>query len=641
MAKWGYVGCFSEVGALPDPVKNAGNTATVGVPGSLVPYFSNGDQWTTFGTTASNTTYLRAVDFLSAAELAAVRASNGQGGDDLAPKIQAALDAAYLLTGSDQTGQGGHGVCMDFDPGTWVFSTLQLKPGMALRGIVDRMEVRFKQTDDAQVPLIDILGRGLNQDVIGRRTAVILERLDLNANGNVDINGDPIDCVHLRVDPDNEGDDDSANRTGLIATEISCGGASGWGIYNLKRGKMWLSKVQCTGNGKHPDLPNGKVGGLYSQGPDSFFHKTYCGSNGGIQLHIKSSQTPSIVEVELGVSKQPDLYPTLCIDKCTDAMIGGGGNCTGWIQVIGVEDDNTQDEYDTETRINFYDFEITLKDKSFQKEDTTFFTMDGAFYLENIRGVHMSNIRVKPASDKDINVHHYTNRPSYVVYIKGARTRATWHGPLPPLDDWNWPAGTPEQWPGSAPTNTYDSITNKPKQLRVITYDPTDTTGSVLFDRIKGVNGSLPISGPTEYDGGWYLSPTSVASSATIALDITKIRLDTSALATNTTVSFSGTPNNGTGFTWTVKASGGDRVVTLPADVVDAFTGSTISSFTCKSGVGNHIIFEYYFGSWKISGYPVRALIDKNYASDALAGAGGVAIGEDYHNAGAVRVRLT
>lgn len=433
--------------------------------------------------------YIRAITLFAddATALAEIRAPSGSTGTvDLAIKMQAALDAAYLLYGSDQSGAGGHGVCMDLDPGTWTISTLKLKPGMALRGLSDRFEVRIKQLAATQAPPIDILGRGQNQDVVGRRTAVILERLDINANGQLDAIGDPINCINLRVDAANEGDDDSANRTGLIACEVQAGGATGWGLYNLKRGKIWLSKCQFSGNGLAPLLPNGKVGGLFTQGPDCFFHKTYCGNNGGIQMHIKSSATPSVVEVELGTSKQPDLYPTVLIERCTDVTFGGGGNCTGWIQVIGAEDDTAANEYDTECRITFYDFVITLKDKSFTKADNTIFTMNGAFSLENVRGVHIQNVRVKPATDDHVvGGHHYTNRPTNIVYIKGARTRATWFGPLPPLDDWNWPAGTPEVWPGTPPTNTYDSITNKPNQLLICTTDPTDTLHAWKYDWIS------------------------------------------------------------------------------------------------------------------------------------------------------------
>lgn len=432
--------------------------------------------------------YVRAISLFADDEqaLSEIRASSGATGKDLAPTLQAWFDAAYLLYGTDQAGAGGHGCCMELDPGTWSISTLQLKPGMALRGLVDRFEVRVKQISTAQAPLIDILGRGQNQDVVDRRTAVILQRLDLNANGNLDTNGDPINCINLRIDTANEGDDDSANRTGLIAEEVQAGGASGWGLYNLKRGKMWLSKCQFAGNGLAPLLPKGKVGGLFSQGPDSFFHKCYCGNNGGIQMHIKSSATPSVVEVELGTSKQPDIYPTVCIERCTDVSFGGGGNCTGWIQVIGAEDDPLQNEYDTECRITFYDFVITLKDKSFTKADGSIFTLPGAFSLENVRGVHISDVRVKAATDDHVaGGHHYTNRPTSIVYIKGERTRATWEGPLPPLDDWNWPAGTPEVWPGTPPTNTYDSITNKPNRLQISTNDPTDTTHSRKFDWVS------------------------------------------------------------------------------------------------------------------------------------------------------------
>lgn len=466
--------------------------------------------------------YVRAITLLDDDEIAEVRDPAGSTGRDLAPKLQQWLDAAYLLYGSDQSGAGGHGACMDFDPGTWSWSTLQVSPGQALRGLVDRFEVRVKQIASAQAPVIDILGRGQNQDVVGRRTAVILQRLDLNANGNLDSAGDPIDCIHLRVDPDNEGEDESANRTGLIAEEVQAGGASGWGLYNLKRGKMWLSKCQFAGNGLAPLLPNGKVGGLFSQGPDCFFYKVYCGNNGGPQMHIKSSATPTILNVEFGVSKQPADYPSLYLENCTDAMVGGGGNCTGWILIEGQEDDPTAKEYETECNINLHNFSLTFKDKTFVDEDDVVHTLPGFIVLKNIRGVAIDNVRVKAATDDDVGVHHFTHRPTQIVYIQGSRTRATWRGPLPPLDDWRWPAGTPEQWPGSAPTNTYDSITNKPDQLSILSNDPTDSTHAALIDRIKFLfgGGIYGITDTTAVDAGLIgeILSTEVNSGAAVSL---------------------------------------------------------------------------------------------------------------------------
>lgn len=588
-------------------------------------------------------TYLRAMDYIDDSEKLEVRNPAGTGGRDLAGKIQAALDAAYLLTGTDQDGAGGHGVCMDFDPGTWTFSTLQLKPGMALRGLVDRFEVRFKQTGSSQAPLIDILGRGQNQDVSGRRTAVVLERIDFNCNGNLDANGDPINGINLRVDPDNEGDDDSANRTGVIAREIQVGGASGWGLYNLKRGKVWLSMCQFAGNGLAPLLPNNKVGGLFSQGPDSFFYKVYCGNNGGPQLHIKSSATPTVLNVELGVSKQANLYPSFYSENNTDLMFGGGGNCTGWILIEGEEDDNTANEYDTECNINLHNFSMTFKDKTFKDEDGVAQILPGYVHLKNIRGVSIDNVRFKPATDDDIAVHHYTYRPTQIVYIQGARTRATLRGPLPPLADWRWPAGAPEAWPGAPPTNDYSSITNKKDQLTIQSSDPTDATHAHLLDRIKGLFNSLEIAsgvkqtsaGVWDLTGGTILRPTSI----TTAVDITAGRNDLTASA-DTTLTFSGSPSNGTMTSLTIKATGADRVITLPASVVDMQTGNTVSSFTVKTNKSHVIGLMYMFGEWKVWGYPTRALIDKNYADDAAAAAGGVAVGEEYHNAGAMRVRL-
>jgi len=432
--------------------------------------------------------YVRAISLFADDEqaLSEIRASSGATGKDLAPTLQAWFDAAYLLYGTDQAGAGGHGCCMELDPGTWSISTLQLKPGMALRGLVDRFEVRVKQISTAQAPLIDILGRGQNQDVVGRRTAVILQRLDLNANGNLDTNGDPINCINLRVDTANEGDDDSANRTGLIAEEVQAGGASGWGLYNHKRGKLWLSKCQFAGNGLAPSLPNNKVGGLFSQGPDSFFHKCYCGNNGGPQLHIKSSATPTVLDVEIGVSKQATKYPGIYLENCTEAIIGGGGNCESWILIEGEEEDNTVDEYDTETVISLYNFQVKLKDKSFlDGGGGAGTTLNGYITLKNIRGVDIRGLRFTPAEDAEITGHHYTNRPTNIIDIQGSRTRATFNCPLPPLQDWRWPAGSPEVWPGTPPTNTYDSITNKPNQLQISTNDPTDTTHSRKFDWVS------------------------------------------------------------------------------------------------------------------------------------------------------------
>jgi hypothetical protein len=465
---------------------------------------------------------INALGLLDEDEIAEVRNSTGAGGRDLAPKLQAALDARYLLTGTDQSGAGGHGACMELDAGTWTISTLQLRPGMAVRGLVDRFEVRVKQTSGSLAPLIDILGRGQNQDVISRRTSVILQRLDLAANGNLDANGDPINGINLRVDPDNEGDDDSANRTGLIMEEVQVGGASGWGLYNLKRGKMWFSKCQFSGNGLAPLLPNNKVGGLFSQGPDSFFHKCYCGNNGGVQLHIKSSATPSVVEIEMGSSKQATIYPTFWSENNTDLMFGGGGNCTGWILLEGQEDDITANEYDTECSINLFDFTITLKDKSFKDGSGNFGTLPGFITAKNIRGWNINNVRFDPATDDDIAAHHYTHRPTQIVYIQGARTRGKLTGPLPPLADWKWPAGTPEVWPGSAPTNTYDSITNKPDQLLIQTSDPTDTTHAHLFDRLKffaggGIVGMTTGANPPTGCVG-ELIQTDVTSAAPVAL---------------------------------------------------------------------------------------------------------------------------
>lgn len=577
--------------------------------------------------------------------LAQVRNPSGGAGQDMGNIIQQWFDSAYLLGGSEQTGAGGHGCTMDLEPGTYTWSTLLLKPGMALRGLTDRFEVRVKQPSTARAPIIDILGRGQNQDVLGRRTAVILQRLDFACNGNLDDNGDPINGINLRVDPGNEGDDESANRTGLIAEEVQVGGASGWGMYNLKRGKMWLNKCQFAGNGLAPLLPNNKVGGLFSQGPDSFFHKVYCGNNGGVQMHIKSSATPAILDVEFGPSKQPHLYPSLWLERCVDAMVGGGGNCTGWIKVTGAEDDPLQKEYDTECSINFFDFALTLKDKSFTDEDGVVHTLPGYFEWENIRGVHINNVRLDPATDDD--AHEYTNRPTYAIYVKGARTTGTAKLVLPGLQDWKWPAGTPEQWPGSQPTNTYDSLTNKPKQCLIQASDPTDTTHAHLFDRIRGlyddtleVDGKVEFGGQLQLTGGTILPPTEM----TTAIDITKARNDVT-LGGNATWTFSGTPQNGTCCTVTVKATGGDRTVTLPASVVDLLTTQTVASFTVRQNAVHHILFEYLFGGWRIGGYPVpdewvALAASTSYANDAAAAAGGVAVGQRYRNGSAVMVRV-
>lgn len=603
----------------------------------------NGYEYLDPAVPANGGAYVRAIDLLTPTELAAVRNPNGQGGSvDLAPKLQAWLDAAYLLTGSDQSGSGGHGCWMDLDAGTWLLSTLQLRPGMTVAGLADRFEVRLKQTSTSRAPLIDILGRGQNQDVIGRRTAVHLYRLDLNCNGLLDLAGDPVNGINLRIDPDNgEIDDRDANRTGLIAEEVQVGGASGWGCYNLKRGKLWLSKCQFAGNGLALLLPNGKVGGLFSQGPDSFFNKVYCGNNGGPCMHIKSSATPSITEIELGVSKQPGTYPSLYIENCTDAMIGAGGNCNGRILVEGEEDDSGANEYDTETRINFYDFGMVFKEKSFVGDDLVYHDLGGYFTLKNIRGVNIENIRFMPATDDDIAEHHYIYRPTNIIEIVGARTRATFKGPLPPLNDWNWPAGTPEEWPGSEPTNDYDSITNHPARLLIQTTDPSDTTHANLFDRIRGLYETLNIDGVVEQPGATVVPKTEMPAAE---IDVLQARNNVT-LTGNQTWTFSDVaPTNGTTCGVTVKASGADRTVTLPAGIVDLTTGASVTAFTVIQNRRHWVAFFFLDANWYIAGYPmVDPLANANlgnFADDAAAAAGLVPIDGFYRTGSILKKRI-
>lgn len=464
---------------------------------------------------------IRAIDLITAEELAEVQDMENNPTTDLAPKLQAWFDAALNVYGDGAEGTGGRGARMELDAGNWRISTLQLRPGCSLVGRASRYEVRILQTADAQAPVIDVLGRADNTDVVQRRTEVFLQNLDINANGNVDALGDPINCINLRAentsdDPDDP--DDLVNRTGVIAWLVQAGGASGYGFYSLKRGRNWIHECQFTGNGMEG---TNNCGGVFAQGPDQLFFKSYCGSNYGHQLHIKSSATPMVVEVELGTSKQPQNYASLYMENCTDSVIQGG-NCTGVMLFEGQEDDNTANEYDTETRINLSNVVFTFKDKSFtDATDDTVHTLPGFIHVKNLRGLYINGCRFKPATDDDIAVHHYTNRPTSIVYIQGARSRAVFNGPLPPLDDWNWPAGTPEQWAG-VPTNTYDSITNKPNQLLIQTTDPTDTThawvmGSIKFLSNRGVQGA---AGGTSVSAGLIgeIVSTDVNSGAAAAL---------------------------------------------------------------------------------------------------------------------------
>lgn len=590
------------IGPLQYRVNAAGET--IGV------YDSQGNLFPTEAYLSGSSGGIRAAGLLTEAELAEVRAESGASGTDLGPKLQAALDAYYDLNGSDQEGAGGHGACLILEPGTWTWSTLQLRPGMSIIGLTDRFEVRVKQHPDARAPVIDILGRGQNQDVVGRRTAVVLERLDLNANGNLDSNGDPINCINLRVDPDNEGDDESANRTGLIAKEVQAGGASGWGLYNLKRGKMWLSMCQFAGNGLAPLLPNNKVGGLFSQGPDCFFYKVYCGNNGGPQMHIKSSATPTVLNIELGVSQQADIYPALWLENCTDAMVGGGGNCTGWILIEGEEDTISANEYDTECNINLHNFSLTFKDKTFKDANGVVQTLPGFIHLKNIRGVAIDNLRIKAATDDDIAVHHYTNRPTSIVYIQGARTRATFRCPLPPLDDWRWPAGAPEQWSGSAPTNTYDSITNKPDQLLIQSTDPTDTTHAHLFDRIRFLSNEAGIVGTTDGTSkasgllGEVLSGAVNSGAAVSLTTATVANLSNAALTAGNwmvygTVQFVGSGATVTKIEAAISAANSD----IPASTAERFSAQAMSLTTFTGELGSLKIGPYYL---KVTGNATR-----------------------------------
>ena len=542
----------------------------------------------------------RAITLLTPEELAEVQAAqDGVPSIDLAPKLQAWFDDALAVYGDGTSGTGGRGARMELDAGDWLISTLQLRPGCSLVGRASRYEVRLLQTNDSQDPIIDILGRADNTDVVQRRTEVYLENLDINANGNLDALGDPINGINLRAEGTDGDDpvdpDDLVNRTGVIAHRVQVGGASGYGFYSLKRGRNWLHECQFAGNGTAGE---NNCGGLFAQGPDQLFVKCYCGSNYGHQLHIKSSATPMVVEVELGTSKTPQTFVSLYMENCTDSVIQGG-NCTGQMLFEGQEDDNTANEYDTETRINLSNVVFTFKDKTFTDQDTDIvYTLDGFIINKNLRGLSINNCRFKPATDDDIAAHHYTNRPTYVVYMQGVRSRAVFNCPLPPLDDWNWPAGTPEVYAGT-PTNTYDSITNQPGRLLIQTTDTTEDTHAFLFERIRFLYGGgiVGITDGSDVDAGIVgeLFSTEVDSGAPVALTTATVAsLGSVALTAGNWEVRAAAVFVGSGATVTQMESGvASNNNSISATSAKRYTGQMANFVTTSGNLATHQIGPY------------------------------------------------
>lgn len=585
---------------------------------------------------------VRAVWLLTPAELAEVQNPRATPTIDLAPKIQPWLDAALGLYGDGTAGKGGRGCKIYFDAGNWLFSHLDLRPGVQMIGCSSREEVQFKQTADYNADhFITILGHLLNSDQIQRRTEVFIQDISFEANGLLDANGDPLDCMHSIPEVfDGSDPDDLVTRTGVIGYRFSCSGASGYGYYSKKRGKNWLHECQFSGNGTagHDNLS----GGLYIQGPDSKFEKVYCGSNYGHQIHVKSSETPQFFDIELGVTKSdPTQYVSMYVELCT-SFFAIGGNSTGPWLIEGGEGDTTLAEYGVNTWITVRDVTFTFKDKTFTDHDSAVVkTLPGYVWLKNIKGVCIDLCHFHPAYDDNTTnpmTHTVNHRPTKIVDVTGARTTGNLRWAAPPVTDEMWPAGTPEDSPGGAPADAYGTITNKKEQLTIQLVDSTIDSNAHRFYRIGGLfNDRLVMLGQTEQAGSTVATKTSM----TTVIDVTKAR-NYVVLSADATWTFSDSaPTDGTICGVEVKASGADRVVTLPASVVDGDSGATVSTFTVSQNKRHYIGFFYFNNTWLIRGYPYNQFAGLgDYADDAAAAAGGVAIGSLYRTGSALKVRV-
>lgn len=591
-------------------------------------------------------TSIRAITLLSDEEKAEVRNPAIFPTIDLAPKIQAWLDSALNVYGDGLTGSGGRGCRIEFDAGNWLVSHLDLRPGVQFIGLSSREEVQFVQKIGYNADhFITILGHLLNGDAPQRRTEVLIQDVSFDANGLLDAAGDPLDCMH--AEPEVFGDtdpDDAVTRTGVIGHRFSCSGASGYGYNSQKRGKNWLHECQFTGNGKSGH--ENACGGLYVQGPDSKFEKVYCGSNWGHQIHIKSSETPMIYDVELGTTKSnPEDYVSLYSELCTSLVVIGG-NSTGPFLIEGGEGDTAANEYGVHSWINISDVIFTFKDKTFTNTaDSTIKVQPGYIRLKNIKGVYI-DCRYHPAFDEvdgsDPMVHTVSHRPTNVLYVQGARSSAVLRIAPPPVDDVMWLAGAPEDSPSGPPTDPYATLTNKKDQVTIQLIDTTIDATASRFHRIGAIfNDRLEILGQTEQAGSIVVPKTVM----TTVIDVTKAR-NYATPSTDVTLTFSNaTPQDGTLCGMEVKATGADRTLTLPASVVDVTSGVAVTSFLAKQNKRYFVTLLYLNANWLIGGYPYDSdavlAASPSYANDTAAAAGGVAIGAEYRNGSFKCVRVT
>lgn len=589
---------------------------------------------------------VRAIQLLTPAEVAEVLDPTTFPTLNLDAKIQPWLDAAMGLYGDGLTGNGGRGCRILFDAGNWRFQHLDFRPGAQVIGLSSREEVQFVQDPDYNGDhFLTILGHLSNSDVVQRRTEVLVVDIGAEANGLLDANGDVLNCWHAEPEVfDGSDPDDEVTRTGIIGYRMSGSGASGRGYNSQKRGKNWLHECQFVRNGT-PGKDNAS-GGVFVQGPDSLFNKVYCGSNYGHQLHIKSSETPDVSPVELGVTRSdPTQYASLYLELCTSGHISGG-NCTGRIKIEGGEGDTTANEYGVNTWVTIEGVLFSFKNKTFTDHDTDVVkTLTGYVEIKHQKNVQILDCTFHPAYEDDGTdpmTHTVTHRPTNIIHVIGARTTGVFRGSLPPPDDEMWPAGTPEDDPGGPPANPYDTITNKPDQIAVYVIDPSIDTHSHKVDRISGLNGPLEVVGTVQAEGAQVIPKTTM----TTVIDVGLMRNDVILTGGSTWTFSDDDPTNGTVCGVTVKASGADRTVTLPAGIADGATGETVATFTVAQNHRHWVVFYYLDANWYVSGYPsadewLALAGSTSYADDAAAATGGVAIGERYRTGSAVKVRVS
>lgn len=495
--KSGYIGNFPSFDTLPLPEKNAGNTATTGNAEAIEHFFSTGKAWNA-ALGASKNGVINVMDLLTEEEKAQVRDPEGQPTIVILPKIQAALNARYLEYGSEAKRRGGQGVCMVFEAGSYLFDGgengygLELRAGMQLMGVSAKGETRFIQTDDTKAPVATVLGRANNTDDTQRRTEVRLSNIQFMSNGNLDDLGEKIHCVQLIADPGEDGDDSDeglVNRTGTIVWDCSFTGASGTGFYSFKRGKNWMHQSSATNNGEN---------GIFVQGPDSLFHKCFCGNNGKEQIWCKESATPMFYDLELGPGLFPGQFPAILLSNCPTVCLLGG-NINGWVEFQGDEDVVTAGAYGRYMNNMISHITFIFKEKTFIDDDDVLNELDGYIVAKDIRGLHVQNCQFTPDTVTEDDPGNpgqtwtrYLYRPKSIIHISGNRSAVVFDCKLPPLDNPLWPAGDPTTWSGSMPTNTYDSISNKMDQILIKTSDTGEdtTTKGWVFDNIKFLPGS-------------------------------------------------------------------------------------------------------------------------------------------------------